>query len=46
MEINNFIEELKKLGITPTEKQLNQLDKYYEFNWYNRKKTSILKTLL
>ena len=30
MEINNFIEELKKLGITPTEKQLNQLDKYYE----------------
>lgn len=30
MEINSFIEELKKLGITPTEKQLNQLDKYYE----------------
>ena len=22
MEINSFIEELKKLGITPTEKQL------------------------
>ena len=30
MTINSFIEELKKLNITPTEKQLEQLNKYYE----------------
>ena len=29
MEVDNFIEELKKLGIIPTQKQLNQLEKYY-----------------
>lgn len=30
MTINSFIEELKKLNITPTEEQLEQLNKYYE----------------
>ena len=30
MTISEFIEELKKLNIEPTEEQLNQLNKYYE----------------
>lgn len=30
MTINDFINELKKIGINPTEKQLNDLEKYYE----------------
>ena len=30
MNINNFIEELKKIDIEITETQLNQLEKYYE----------------
>ena len=30
MNINNFIEELKKLNIEITAEQLNQLEKYYE----------------
>ena len=30
MNINNFIEELKKINIEITEKQLKQLEKYYE----------------
>lgn len=30
MTLNEFIEELKKLNIIPTQKQLEQLDKYYE----------------
>lgn len=30
MTLNDFIEELKKIKINPTEKQLEQLNKYYE----------------
>ncbi len=30
MNLTNFIEELKKINITLTEKQLNQLEQYYE----------------
>ena len=30
MTINDFIEELKKININPTTKQLEQLEKYYE----------------
>ena len=30
MTISEFIEELKKLNIEPTEEQLNQLNKYFE----------------
>ena len=38
MTINSFIEELKKLNITPTEEQLEQLNKYYELLVeYNKK---------
>ncbi len=38
MNINNFIEELKKLNIEITAEQLNQLEKYYELLIeYNKK---------
>ena len=30
MNLNNFIEELKKINIDITDKQLNQLNTYYE----------------
>lgn len=41
MDLNNFINELKRIEIEPTEHQLNQLKKYYELLKEKNKKINL-----